>query len=187
MRKLKLQVQFTVDGFIAGPTNEMDWLVWNWDEELNKYVTDLTEPVSTILLGRKLAEGFIGAWESRAADPATADAGTHKMNSTPKVVFSRQLERIDGKNVTLNRGDIVEEINALKHGEGGDLIAYGGGDFVSSLIKNNLIDDYYLFVNPVALGKGMSIFGELDKKLNLRLAEAKSFTCGIVVLHYQPA
>ena len=185
MRKLKLQVQITLDGFIAGPNGEMDWLVYNWGEDINRYVAELTEPVSTILLGRKLAEGFIGAWESRAVDPETADAGTHKMNNTPKVVFSRQLERINGKNVTLNRGDIVEEINALKQQESGDLIAYGGGDFASSLIKNNLIDDYYLFVNPVALGKGMPIFGELNNRLSLRLVEAKPFACGIVVLHYQ--
>ena len=187
MKKLKLQVQISVDGFIAGPNGEMDWLVWNWDEGLMDYVRSLTEPVDTIVLGRKLAEGFIGAWQARAENPETADAGAHKMNDTPKVVFSKTLESIDGKNVTLNKGDLTEEITALKNQEGGDLIAYGGADFVSSLIKNNLIDDYHLFVNPVVLGKGMGIFSDIATKQNLKLVEAKAFECGIVVLHYQSA
>lgn len=187
MRKLKLQVQISVDGFIAGPNGEMDWLIWNWDDALMTYVKELTEPVETILLGRKLAEGFIGAWQSRAENPETADAGAHKMNDSHKIVFSSTLERIEGKNVTLSQGDLVAEVTALKMQTGGDLIAYGGAEFVSSLIKNNLVDDYHLFVNPVALGKGMSIFGDLETRLNLELVKSQAFACGIVVLNYKPA
>ncbi len=69
MRKLKLQVQMSVDGYIAGPNGEMDWMAWNWDDELNKYVTEITEPVDCIVLGRKLAQGFIPYWASVAANP----------------------------------------------------------------------------------------------------------------------
>ena len=69
MRKLKLQVQISVDGFIAGPNGEMDWMEWNWDEELKKYIGEITEPVDTIVLGRKLAEGFIPYWAGVAANP----------------------------------------------------------------------------------------------------------------------
>ncbi|WP_420151757.1 dihydrofolate reductase family protein [Spirosoma sp.] len=190
MRKLKLQVQISLDGFIAGPTSEMDWLVWNWDEALMQYVDSITEPVGTILLGRKLAEGFIDAWRSRAENPETAEPGANKMNDTPKIVFSNNLESLEGKNwanTTLNKGNLVDEVTSLKKQEGGDLIAYGGAEFVSSLIKNNLIDDYYLFVNPVALGKGLPIFGDVETYLALKLVEAKPFACGITVLHYQPA
>ncbi|MBD2756675.1 dihydrofolate reductase family protein [Spirosoma validum] len=187
MRQLKLQVQITTDGFIAGPNGEMDWLTMNWGEDVMNYVGGLTEPVDTILLGRKLAQGFIPAWQSRAENAETEEPGAQKMNDTPKVVFSKTLERIDGKNATVNNGDLVDEVTALKNEAGGDIIAYGGGEFVSSLIKTNLIDDYYLFVNPVALGKGMAIFSSLDSKLNLRLVEARPFDCGIVVMHYQPA
>jgi dihydrofolate reductase len=62
VRKLKLQVQMTIDGYMAGPNGEMDWTVWNWDDNLIQYVGDLTEPVDCIVLGRKLAEGFIPHW-----------------------------------------------------------------------------------------------------------------------------
>jgi dihydrofolate reductase len=85
-----------------------------------------------------------------------------------------------------NTGDLVQEVNALKKQNGGDLIAYGGGKFVSSLIQNNLIDEYHLFVNPTAIGNGMPIFKSLENNLNLKLIKAKPFKCGIVVLCYKP-
>jgi len=186
MRKLKLQVQVSVDGYIAGPNNEMDWLVWNWDNELKHYVNKITEPVDTILLGRKLAEGFINAWAARVNDPKTADHFAHKMNDTPKIVFSKTLDKVEWKNTTLAKGDLVDEITKLKKEDGKDIIAYGGAAFVSDLIKNKLIDDLYLFVNPTALGDGMSIFKKLDNRQDFNLAESRAFDCGIVVMHYQP-
>lgn len=187
MKKLKLQVQISIDGFIAGPNGEMDWLVMNWGEDINSAVASITEPVDTILLGRKLAEGFIPAWQSRVENTETVDAGSRKIVDTPKIVFSNTLDAIDGKNTTVNNGDVVQEVTALKNQDGGDLIAYGGAEFVSSLIKNNLIDDYYLFVNPVALGKGMAIFSRIDDKLKLKLVKTQTFDCGIVLMHYQLA
>ncbi|GAB3929445.1 dihydrofolate reductase family protein [Larkinella terrae] len=187
MRKLKLQTQLSLDSFICGPNGEMDWLVWNWDEELMNYVKALTEPVDCILLGRVLAEGFIPAWAERASNPETAEPGATKMNETPKVVFSKTLETSQWENVTLATGDLVEEVTKLKNQPGQDLIAYGGGRFVSDLIKHGLIDDYHLFINPTAIGSGMPIFKEVDQKLNLKLVKASPFSCGIVVLQYQPA
>ncbi|GAB4000196.1 dihydrofolate reductase family protein [Spirosoma daeguense] len=187
MRKLKLQVQISTDGFIAGPNHEMDWLNMNWGDDIMACVGSITEPVDTILLGRKLAQGFIPAWQSRAEEPGAVESGAKKMNDTPKVVFSKTLESIDGKNATVNNGDLVNEVNALKNEDGGDIIAYGGAEFVSALIKNNLIDDYHLFVNPVVLGQGLPIFNSIDSKLNLKLVDAKPFDCGIVLMHYQPA
>ncbi|MBX7169817.1 MAG: dihydrofolate reductase family protein [Pyrinomonadaceae bacterium] len=183
MGKLKLQMQVSVDNFIAGPNGEMDWLVWDWDDNLKNYVAALNEPIDHIILGRKMAKGFIDAWAERVNDPEMAEFA-HKMNDTPKTVFSKTLESINGKNTSVANGDLVDEIAKLKN-ENQEIIAYGGGNFVSSLIKNNLIDDYHLFVNPVAVGKGMTIFGSLDEKLNLNLIKATAFECGIVALHYQ--
>lgn len=184
MGKIKLQMQVSVDNFIAGPNGEMDWMVWNWDDKLKNYVAELTKPIEHIILGRKLAEGFIAAWAERVNDPEMADFA-HKMNDTPKTVFSKTLETINGKNTSIAGGDLVDEISRLKN-ENEEIIAYGGGNFVSSLIKNNLIDEYHLFVNPVALGNGMTIFGNLDEKLNLNLINCTAFECGIAVLRYQP-
>lgn len=187
MRKLKLQVQMTVDGYIAGPNGELDFMVWNWDDELKQYVEDITEPVDCIVLGRKLAEGFIPHWASVAADPDGEDFPTgKKFTDTHKVVFTKTLNQPDWKNTVLAKGDLVDEISQLKKQDGQDIIAYGGATFVSALIKHGLIDEFHLFVNPIAIGNGMPIFKELDSKQNLTLVKVKSFECGIVVLNYEP-
>jgi dihydrofolate reductase len=186
MRKLKLQTQVSLDGYIAGPNGEMDWMTWNWDDELKKFVTRLTKPVDCILLGRAIAEGFISTWAERAKEPG-ADWFTHKMVDTYKVVFSKTLKSSEWPDTRLANGDIVEEINQLKKQSGKDIIAYGGANFVSSLIKHRLIDEYYFFVNPAIIGEGMPIFKEVGERLNLKLIKASGFECGIVVLNYQNA
>lgn len=181
MRKLKLQVQMSVDGYIAGPNGEMDWLVWNWDPALKQYVGQITELVDCIVLGRKLAEGFIPHW---ASHPELE--GAEKFNTTAKVVFTKTLETSKWVNTVLAKGDLVEEINKLKKQEGTDIIAYGGATFVSALIKHGLIDELHLFINPTAIGSGLSIFKELDGKQHLKLVKSTSYACGIVVLNYEP-
>jgi dihydrofolate reductase len=187
MRKLKLQTQMTIDGYMAGPGGELDWVTFDWDDKLKDYVTALTEGVDTIVLGRKLAEGFIPHWASVAADPSNPEqAAGQKYTSTPKVVFSKTLEASKWDNTVLARGDLSEEINKLKQQDGGDIIAYGGAKFVSSLIRHKLIDEFHLFINPVAIGQGMPIFQDLGDRQDLHLVETIPFACGIVVLHYQP-
>ncbi|WP_262922974.1 dihydrofolate reductase family protein [Hymenobacter cellulosilyticus] len=105
MRKLKLQVQITVDGFIGGPNGEMDWMTFNWDEALLGYVQALTDPVDCIVLGRKLAEGFIPHWAGVAANPEAPDyAAGQKFTATPKVVFSRTLRESPWANTILATG-----------------------------------------------------------------------------------
>jgi len=187
MRKLKLQVQMTIDGYVAGSNGEMDWLTFDWDDRLKQYTEELTAPVSCIVLGRKLAQGFIPHWATVAA---TADgsemAAGRKFTDTPKVVFTKTLDQSEWDNTILAKGNLVEEINNLKQQAGGDLIAYGGATFVSELIKYGLIDEYHLYINPVAIGKGMPIFQALASKQHLALVQSTSFDCGIVVLKYVP-
>jgi dihydrofolate reductase len=181
MRKLKLQVQMSVDGYIAGPNGEMDWMVWDWDDALKQYVGEITAPVDCIVLGRKLAQGFIPHWASHPEQE-----GADKFNTTKKVVFTKTLERSEWDNTVLAKGDLAEEINNLKKQAGKDIIAYGGANFVSALIKEGLIDEYHLLINPTAIGNGMPIFKGLDTKQNLTLKKATAFDCGITLLHYQP-
>jgi len=157
MRKLKLQVQMTVDGYIAGPNDEMDWMTFNWDKELGRYVAEITEPVDCIVLGRKLAQGFIPHWASNPEE-----AGAAKINSSKKVVFTKTLVKSEWGNTVLAKGDLVDEITKLKKQNGKDIIAYGGATFVSALIKQGLIDEFHLFINPTAIGNGLTIFKELD-------------------------
>jgi dihydrofolate reductase len=187
MRTLKLQVQITIDGFIAGTNGEMDWMTWNWDDALKKYVGDLTEPVDTVVLGRNLAQGFIPHWAGIAANPDDPEVlSGKKFTETQKVVFSKTLAKSEWENTTLATGEITDEIKRLKAQAGGDIIAYGGSNFVSNLIKHNLIDEYHLFVNPTAIGRGMPIFAGLEASLNLKLVKATVFDCGIVALCYKP-
>lgn len=188
MRKLKLQVQMTVDGYIAGSKGEMDWLTFNWDDELKDYVIELTKPVDTIVLGRKLAEGFIPHWASVATDATNPEVEAGKQfTNLPKVVFSKTLGESPWDNTVLAKGDLKDEVTTLKQQTGGDIIAYGGATFVSALIKHGLIDEFHLFINPAAIGNGLAIFKELDSTQALKLVNATPFACGIVVLAYQLA
>lgn len=177
----------SVDGFVAGPAGEMDWMTWNWDPKLADYVTRLTEPVDTILMGRKMTGGFMGHWQAVLNDPKDASYNfARKMVDTQKVVFTRELERSEWVNTTLAKGDITEEVNALKRQKGGDMIVYGGAGFVTSLVKAGLIDEYHLFINPCILGKGLPIFAEADPYIKLKRLDMQSFDCGITVLVYGP-
>ena len=178
----------TVDGYIAGLNGEMDFMVWNWDDELKQYVKDITEPVDCIILGRKLAEGFIPHWATVAANPDDPEfTDGKKFTDTPKVVFTKTLDKSEWDNTVLAKGDLVDEITKLKKQDGKDIIAYGGATFVSALIKQSLIDEFNLFVNPIILGKGMAIFKELNDKRKLVLESTKAFSCGIVVIKYLKA
>ena len=187
LRKLKLQVQMSVDGYIAGPNGEMDWMVWNWDDKLKEYVNELTEPVDSILLGRKMTEGFISYWSDVMTKPDNPDyAFAKKMIEIPKVVFTKTLNKSDWVNTDIATGDLTDEVNKLKRREGKDIIVYGGASFDSSLIKAGLIDEFHLFVNPAAIGNGMTIFKDLNEMQKFTLVKSIAFDCGIVLLHYEP-
>lgn len=186
MRKLKLQMQTTVDGFVAGPNGEMDWMNFETDDELLALINALTDSFDTILMGRKMTEGFVNYWTSVLENPESPEYEfARKMVDIPKIVFTKTLDESPWANTVLAKGDIVEEVNRLKNQSGKDIIVYGGANFVSSLIRENLIDEYNFFVNPVAIGKGLTIFNRLNQKLNLKLVESKAFNCE-VVLRYQP-
>lgn len=184
MRKFKLQVQTTIDGYMAGPNGEMDWLTFPWTDDINAYVGALTKPVDCIVLGRKLAEGFIPAW---AAGPeGESQESIDQMNNTPKVVISRTLTESPWENTVVAGGDLAETVNQLKSQPGGDIIAYGGGTLASDLIAKGLLDEIHLFVNPTAIGAGMPVFGNPGVHQRLRLVGAQPFECGITALHFAP-
>jgi dihydrofolate reductase len=185
MRKLKLQVQMTIDGYIAGSNSKLEWAT-SWTQDIQEYVQAITDPVDNIVLGRKLAQGFIPHWATVAANPDHPEVASGKQfTDIPKVVFTRTLDKSKWDNTVLAKGDLVEEINKLKKQSGKDIIAYGGATFVSALIKHGLIDEFHLFINPTAIGNGMPIFRELERPQNLTLVKSKSFDCGIVVLNYE--
>jgi dihydrofolate reductase len=186
LRKLKLQVQMSIDGCIAGPNCEMDWMVGLSDDKHIKYAYKLMESIDTILLGRKMTDAFISYWSdviNKPDDPWHAFA--KKMIETPKVVFTKTLDKSKWINTEIATGDITDEIMKLKSRNGRDMIVYGGASFDSSLIKLGLIDEFLLFINPVAIGNGKTIFKELNEIQKFNLIKTKAFDSGKVLLHYE--
>ena len=133
------------------PNGELDWTNRDWDNALKNYVGKITKTVDCIILGRILAQGFIPYWASHPEEE-----GAEIFNTTRKVVFTKTLDRSEWDNTTLAKGNIIDEINRSKKQNGKDIIAYGGATFVSALIKHGLIDEYYFFINPTAIGNGMT-------------------------------
>lgn len=179
-RKLKLQMQMTVDGFAAGPEGQLDWMTFDLDDRLLAFITRLTDTSDTILLGRKMTPDFIRYWEG--VPPESSEYSfARKMVDTPKVAFSKTVKHIEGKNLRIENGDLVPAVNRLKQLSGRDIIVYGGATFVSSLLEHGLIDELNIFVNPVAIGRGMTIF---KGRKALRLTGSTAYSSGIVVNTY---
>ncbi len=177
----------TINGFVGGPKGELDWMTWRWDSELAKYVNDLTDSCDCILLGRKMSDGFVTYWTKVVSDPKNPEyAFGRKMVDTPKVVFSKTLEKSNWANTVIAKGELTEEVNNLKKQNGKDIIVYGGATFVSSLIRENLIDEYHLFFNPAAISSGLSIFNGFTGTKNFKLVKSLPFAHGVAVLHYEP-
>lgn len=188
MRKLKLQVQISVDGFVAGPNGELDWMLFSRskDDKLAEYVNALTDSCDTILLGRKMTDGFVNYWTSMLDKPESPEYSfARKMVDTPKVVFSKTVKESIWANTLVVNGDLVEEVEKLKQKNGKGIIVYGGATFVSNLIKENLIDEFHLSINPTAIGRGMTIFDKLEDRLKFNLVQSNTFSNGKVVNHYE--
>ncbi len=184
MRTFKLQVQTTLDGYMAGPDGEPDWMSDQWSWDLEDRLRSLMDGVDGIVLGRRMAEDFVPYWGSR---PDDEDAATAEwMNATPRYVVSRTLEASPWSDVELLRGELADSIGDLRARPGGDLITYGGSELVSSLIREQLLDELHLFVHPVSIGRGLPVF-PTDVHHGYRLVAATAFECGIAGLQYTPA
>ena len=185
MRKLKLQMQVTLDGFNStGPNDEQQWVTWDLDG-IKQYVVDLLDTSDTILIGRKLAEGYIPYWQdviTKPDDPMYEFAT--RIVGAKKVVFTKTLAKSVWANTELAKGDLSDDVKKLKNQDGKDLIVYGGSSFVSSLIKLGLIDEFHFFVNPIAIGKGLSAFAQLENWQQLKLVKSMTCDSGLIILHY---
>jgi dihydrofolate reductase len=179
----------SIDGYIAGPNGEMDWMIWDWDDnKLKNRIFELTESVDTIILGRKMTDGFVSYWSdimmTKPDDPFYEFS--KRMIETPKVVFTKTLKKSQWTNTALATGNLSDEIMRLKREKGRDIIVYGGATFDSSLIKAGLIDEFHLFINPAAVGSGMAIFKDINEIQKFTKVKSTPFDCGIVELYYQP-
>lgn len=185
MRKLKLQMQMTINGYVGGTNGKNDWMTWNPDAEFTGFLASLIDTSDTLLLGRKTAESLIKYWENTAQEnPAHPFA--KKIADIQKVVFTKTLDKSIWNNTTLAKGNLKEEINRLKKQNGKDILVFGGAGFVSSLIKEGLIDEYNLIINPTAMSDGMTIFNSINTIQKFTPIQSKLYPGGKTVLTYQP-
>lgn len=186
MRKLKLQVNISLDGYIAREDGRGDWIFINGQDEASfQRVIDLAESSDTILMGRKMTNEFVTYWEdvvdNKPDSPAPFRHLAQLMVDLRKISFSHSQNDMKGRNLEVENGDLTTAVQALKNQPGKDIIVYGGAGFVSSLISLDLIDEYYIIINPVAIGSGMPIFK--DQKI-LKLESSTPYKNGKVLNKY---
>src|SRR5438094_6659723 len=184
MLKSVLILLVSLDGYIEGPNREIDCHLV--DDDLHCYVNELLKGMGAFLSGRVTHELMAGFWPTADSDPSSTEpmvefAGIWR--EKPKIVFSRTLQQADW-NTTILRDVVPEEILALKAQPGGDM-ALGGADLAAAFMRHDLIDEYRLYVHPVVIGRGKPLFKASDIKIDLQLAETRTFGNGVVLLRYQ--
>jgi len=169
---------------LAGKDHDISWHVVN--DEFFEYATGLIEEVDTQLYGRVTFEMMASYWPTPEAIEGDPVIGPY-MNNTAKFVFSKTLDNADQwGNSRLVTGDVAEEVAKLKEQPGKNMVIYGSGSIVSALTDAGLMDEYWLFVVPVALGDGIPLFQNLAGPANLKLIESKTLQTGVVALKYIP-
>lgn len=166
----------SVDGYTEGPGKDISWHVW--DGEMTTYMMEFFTTVDTFIYGRKSYELMLEHW------PSQTDEFARIMNLTPKIVFSGTLKNVEWNSVLAKR-KVADEVKALKAKSAKDKVLFAGADLAATFISGDLIDEYRLIVNPVALGKGTPLFNG-TQRLPLKLMETKAFSCGNTLLRYLP-
>jgi dihydrofolate reductase len=186
MRKLVSFMHISLDGFVGGPNGEMDWI--KIDADIFDYAGQTTHESDLALYGRKTYEMMEAYWPTAADGPnPSKHAIEHSAwyNKVPKIVISNTLVGKSLKNVTVLNKNFAQEINALKKEKGQNIVIFGSPGATHALMQDNLVDDYWLFVNPVILGKGIQIFENFKNRVNLKLVESHAFKSGVIGLHYE--
>lgn len=181
MRKLILQQQMSLDGFVAAANKDVGWAFGGLDDEYAAWGAPRLWNASAHLMGRATYGAMAAHW------PTSDEPYAPPMNGIPKIVFSRTLKTADWGETTILSGDLAEEIARLKREPGKPLLAHGGARFVRSLIETGLVDEYRLISHPVVLGQGLAIFFNLKTPLHLRAVEVVPFKSGVVARHFLAA
>jgi len=184
MRKVIVFNLMTLDGYFEGPDRDITW--HNVDGEFNEYAVNMLDSMDLLLFGRVTYELMAGFWPTEEAiktDPIVAT----KMNSSPKVVFSRTLNKAEWNNTRLVKSAMEEEIRKLKELPGKDIALLGSGNVMSQLAQQGLIDEYRIMMNPLVLGRGTPLFNGIRERIDLRLLKTRTFRNGNVLLYYEPA
>lgn len=186
MKRLVLFMHTSLDGFVSGPNGEMDWI--NVDDEIFEYAGSRTNDADTALYGRVTYEMMENYWPTAADQPtATKHDIEHSRwyNKVAKVVLSKTMQGVNLTNTNIISDNLSNEIIKLKQGTGKDILIFGSPTASHSLMTENLIDDYWLFINPILLGQGIPLFKGIKDKTKLKLVTSNAFSSGVVCLHYE--
>jgi dihydrofolate reductase len=178
MRPVIYSMSVCLDGYVAAADGSIDWAAPN--EELMAFHLEQTRELAAHLCGRGLYEDML-PWET---DPGRSESEFAQLWKTvPKVVFSTTLDAVKG-NATLATAGVAEEVSRLRDGPNGYL-SVGGARFAAALVQQDLIDEYRMFLNPVVLGGGIPFYPDRPQRLNLELAETRTFDSSVVYLRYR--
>jgi dihydrofolate reductase len=186
MRKIVSFVHLSLDGFVASAEGGLDWV--SITEELFDYVEQRIKQTDTALYGRVTYQMMEAYWPTAAAQP-NASKHDHEHSrwykSARKVVLSKTLADNNDANTHIIRSQLSDEINRLKQGAGSEILVFGSPSATYALMAENLIDEYWIFLNPVLLGQGIPLFKNIKDRTQLKLVTSKTFASGVVCLHYE--
>lgn len=174
MRKVIVSTYMSLDGVIENPM----WTFPYWSDQIAQFQTDDLFSSDALLLGRETYESFVSAWPARAGTDEFAD----RINALPKYVASRTMESAEW-NSTVLKGDVAQAIADLKQQEGQNILKYGGGELLQTLIDHNLLDELHVLVYPIVVGKGARLVPE-GSEGKLKLVDTKAFDSGVIALTY---
>lgn len=178
-------MHISLDGYVAGPNGEMDWI--KVDEELFDHIGKRISENDTALYGRVTYEMMENYWPTAGDKPS---ASKHDIEHSKwyknvhKIVLSKTMKGKELINTTIISDNLEEQINAIKQQEGKEIALFGSPTATHALIQQNLIDGYWLFVNPIILGKGIPLFVDIKEKTKLNLLNTRQFTSGVIELNY---
>ncbi len=185
MRKIISFMHISLDGFVAGPNGEMNWI--KVDNEIFDYVGKRISETDTALYGRVTYEMMENYWPAAGDKP---DASKHDIehskwyNKAHKVFISKTMKDGDLPNTTIISENLSDRINEIKQQPGSEILLFGSPTATHALMQLNLIDGYWLFVNPIILGRGIPLFVDIKDKIKLKLLTTRQFTCGVSELNY---
>ena len=182
MRKLITSINMTLDGFCDHEAGIVD-------EELHEKVNELFNEVDTVIFGRVTYQLMEEGWPSVVMNPTgikSVDEFAVLIDRVQKIVFSHTLKQVSWNNTRLAEGELIEEVKKLKQMPGKNMLA-GGPSIIDALMVAGLIDEYYFWVHPIVLGKGLPLFKNIPERINLKLINTITLGSGVVILHYQPA
>jgi dihydrofolate reductase len=185
MRRVVFHLGISLDGYMEGPGHDISW--HRVDEELHQHMNDVLAGAGGFLEGRVTYELMAGHWPTADQNPDStpAEVGFARIwRDTPKVVYSRTLERVEDPKATIARDVVADDVRALKEQPGGDLVV-GGPHLAAEFLRQGLVDEFRVYVHPVLIGEGTPMFLRPDVRMDLQLVETRTFGNGVVLLRYE--